>query len=219
MLAARSDKEIKTIADEINANGGSATAFACDVSDYDQVSAVVKACITSFGRLDILINNAGIIDPIEHLNGSDPEAWCQVIDINVKGVYYGMREALPHMKNGGTILTIGSGAGVHALEGWSHYSTSKAAVHHLNKCLDKEERANGIRALVLSPGTVATDMQVAIKKSGVNPVSDLDWSDHIPPEWAAKALVWMCTPGADNWLGEVVSLREENIRKSVGLIK
>lgn len=219
MLAARSDKEINTIAEEINENGGSVAAFACDVSNYDQVSGMVKACITSFGGLDILINNAGVIDPIEHLNGSDPEAWCQVIDINVKGVYYGMREALPHMKNGGTIITIGSGAGIHALEGWSHYSTSKAAVHHLNKCLDKEERANGIRALVLSPGTVATDMQVAIKDSGINPVSDLEWSDHIPPEWVAKTLVWMCDEEADNWLGGVVSLREESIRKSVGLIK
>ena len=218
MLAARSYKEIKAFADEINANGGSAEAFACDVSKYDQVSAMVKTCVTVFGGLDVLINNAGIIDPIEHLNGSNPEAWCNVIDINVKGVYYGMHEALPYMKNGGTIITIGSGAGIHALEGWSHYSTSKAAVHHMNKCLDKEERANGIRALVLSPGTVATDMQVAIKKSGVNPVSDLDWSDHILPEWAAKALVWMCTKDADDWLGEVVSLREESIRKSVGLI-
>jgi 3-oxoacyl-[acyl-carrier protein] reductase len=218
MLAARSEAEIQKIADQINTTGGQAAAFACDVSDLKQVSAMIQACVKTFGSLDILINNAGIIDPIDSLANSDPKAWDRLIDVNVKGVYYGMHEALAQMKHGGTIITIGSGAGTSALEGWSAYCASKAAVHHLNTCLDKEERENGIRALVLSPGTVATDMQVAIKNSGVNPVSQLDWATHISPEWVAKALVWMCTPDADNWLGQVISLREETIRKRVGLI-
>ncbi len=218
MLAARSAADIQKIADEINAVGGRAKALTCDVSDHAQVKDTVEACVATFGALDVLINNAGALEPIEHLRGSDAPAWAKVIDINVNGVYYGMHEALPHMKAGGTILTIGSGAGTNALEGWSAYCTSKAAVHHLNACLDKEERENGIRALVLSPGTVATDMQMAIKNSGVNPVSQLDWETHIPPEWVAKALVWMCSSDADDWLGQVVSLREDAIRKRVGLI-
>lgn len=218
MLAARTETDIKTIADEINKNGGQAAAIACDVSDLTQVKAMVNTCVTTFGTLDILINNAGVIDPIDHLAASDPAAWDKLIDINVKGVYYGMREALPQMKSGGTIITIGSGAGTSALEGWSAYCTSKAAVHHLNACLDKEERENGIRALVLSPGTVATEMQMVIKDSGVNPISQLDWAAHIPAEWVAKTLVWMCTPDADIWRGQVISLREDAIRKRVGLI-
>ena len=218
MLAARSETSIRAIAEDINANGGKAASVVCDVSDRIQVSTMVDVCAATFGSLDVLVNNAGIIDPIENINGSNPDAWTKLIDINVKGVYYGIREALPHMKQGGTIITIGSGAATSALEGWSHYCTSKAAVHHLNKCLDHEERANGIRALVLSPGTVATNMQEAIKDSGVNPVSQMNWSDHIPAEWVAKALVWMCSKDADHWLGEVISLREEAIRKRAGLI-
>jgi NAD(P)-dependent dehydrogenase (short-subunit alcohol dehydrogenase family) len=218
MLAARSETDINVIAKEINTIGGKAAAVACDVADLVQVKAMVEACLTTFGTLDILINNAGVLEPIEHINGSDAEAWTKVIDINVNGVYYGMHEALKHMKDGGTIITIGSGAGTSALEGWSAYCTSKAAVHHLNACLDKEERENGIRALVLSPGTVATDMQMAIKDSGVNPVSQLDWAAHISPEWVAKALVWMSTSDADPWLGQVISLREDSIRKRIGLI-
>jgi NAD(P)-dependent dehydrogenase (short-subunit alcohol dehydrogenase family) len=218
MLAARTEAATKAIADEINLNGGNAAAIACDVSDHAQVKAMVAACVSTFGGLDVLINNAGALEPIEHLNGSDANAWVKVIDINVNGVYYGIREALPYMKNGGTILTIGSGAATSALEAWSAYCTSKAAVHHLNKCLDKEERENGIRALVLSPGTVATEMQVAIKDSGINPVSQLDWSVHVPAEWPAKTLAWMCTADADAWLGETVSLRDDVIRKRVGLI-
>jgi len=70
----------------------------------------------------------------------------------------------------------------------------------------------------LSPGTVATDMQRDIKASGINPVSQLDWSDHIPPEWPAQALVWMCGSDADVFCGTDVSLRDEDIRRRVGLI-
>jgi NAD(P)-dependent dehydrogenase (short-subunit alcohol dehydrogenase family) len=218
LLAARSEADIKSIADDINASGGSAVAVVCDVSDLKQVRAMVETCVATFGALDVVINNAGVIDPIENLAKADPSAWDKLIDINIKGVFYGMREALSQMKNGGTIITIGSGAATSALEGWSAYCASKAAVHHLNACLDIEERENGIRALVLSPGTVATEMQVTIKDSGVNPVSQLDWAAHITPEWVAKALVWMCTSDADDWLGKVISLREDPIRKRIGLI-
>jgi NAD(P)-dependent dehydrogenase (short-subunit alcohol dehydrogenase family) len=87
----------------------------------------------------------------------------------------------------------------------------------LTRSCDLEGRGQGIRAIGLSPGTVATDMQREIKASGVNPVSQLDWSDHIPPEAPAKALVWMCGPEADDWLGEEISLREPQIRQKVGL--
>ena len=87
----------------------------------------------------------------------------------------------------------------------------------LTRAADKEARARGLRIMGLSPGTVATRMQREIKASGINPVSQLDWSDHIPPEWPAKALLWMCTPEADAYLGDDVSLRDHDIRKKVGL--
>jgi hypothetical protein len=70
----------------------------------------------------------------------------------------------------------------------------------------------------LSPGTVATDMQVKIKASGVNPVSQLDPAVHIPADWPARALLWMSGPGGDAHLGQEVSLRDEAIRRAVGLI-
>ena len=87
----------------------------------------------------------------------------------------------------------------------------------LTRAADLENREHGIRILGLSPGTVATEMQREIKASGINPVSSLDWSDHIPAEWPAKALVWMCSAEADAFLGTDISLRDENIRRKVGL--
>ena len=119
---------------------------------------------------------------------------------------------------GGTSITVSFGAAHNPLVAWSAYCTSKAAVHHLNACLDKEYAAQGIRALILSPGTVATQMQRDIKASGMNPVARMEWEEHIPPEWPAKTLVWMCSTDADDHLGQVVSLRDDNIRRRVGLI-
>ena len=89
----------------------------------------------------------------------------------------------------------------------------------LTRMVDKENRDDGIRAIGLSPGTVATEMQREIKASGINPVSKLDWSDHIPPEWPAKALLWMCSEDADEFIGEEISLRDEGIRRRIGLIE
>ncbi len=78
-------------------------------------------------------------------------------------------------------------------------------------------RSEGIRAIGLSPGTVATEMQRQIKASGINRVSQLDWSDHIPPEWPARALVWLAGTDGDEFVGQEVSLRDEGIRRRVGL--
>lgn len=220
VLAARSSGAIERIAAEIRDSGGEAVALACDVATYSAVEAAVQTAIETFGSLDILVNNAGVIEPISRIESSDPEAWGQVIDINVKGVYHGMRAAAPHMlaQGAGTIINISSGAATGALEGWSQYCASKAAALSLTRCGDKEFGGKGIRVVGLSPGTVATQMQVDIKASGINPVSQLDPSVHIPAEWVAEAICWLSTPAGDAYRGIDCSLRDEAVRKAVGLI-
>ena len=215
-LLARSRDSIEALAREL---GEDAIAIACDVSSAEDMAAAVDTCLSRVGRIDILVNNAGVIDPISRLAEADADSWARAININLTGVFNGMRAVLPAMRGAGrgTILTVGSGAAYSPLEAWSHYCASKAGAIMLTRCADLEERANGIRVLSLSPGTVATDMQRAIKTSGVNPVSELEWSDHVPPEWPARALLWMCAPEADDFLGEEVSLRDEGIRRRIGL--
>ncbi|MGI9369591.1 MAG: SDR family oxidoreductase, partial [Ruegeria sp.] len=216
-LVARSSEQIQALAAEL---GDRAIALSCDVSDFGQVKQAVSDCVDHFGGLDVLIGNAGVIDPIYHLSNADPETWGQAIDINLKGIFYGMRAALPvmHEAGNGTILTISSGAASNPVEAWSHYCASKAGAKMLTECLHLEEAHNGIRALGLSPGTVATDMQRSIKSSGINPVSQLDWETHIPADWPARALLWMCSDDADEFLGSEISLRDGAIRKRAGLI-
>ena len=220
VLAARSTADIERIAGEIVAAGGKAAAIACDVSDYADVTSAVDLAISEFGGIDVLVNNAGVIEPVSRIEESDPDEWRKVIDINVNGVYHGMRAVSPHMlkKGSGTIINISSGAATGALEGWSHYCSSKAAVLSLTKCGHKEFGDKGVRVVGLSPGTVATEMQVAIKASGVNPVSQLDPSVHIPPEWVGECISWLCTEGGDPYLGADCSLRDEDVRKAIGVI-
>ena len=216
VLLARSGDEIAELAGEI---GPSAIAVPCDISRYWEVEAAVNAAVQTFGRLDILVGNAGVLKPITPLSEADPDEWGQVMDVNIKGVFNGMRAALPVMsaQGGGTIITISSGAAHSPLEGWSAYCTSKAGAAMLTRAAHLENADKGLRIMGLSPGTVATQMQRDIKASGINPVSKLNWEDHIPPEWPAKCLLWMCGEGGDSHLGEEISLRDEGIRSAVGL--
>lgn len=214
VLLARSAEAVRALADELEG-----VALPCDVGDWGQVAAAMAAIEARYGRLDVLINNAGVIDPIARLADADPAAWGAAVDINLKGVFHGCRAAVPMMKRqgAGTIINLSSGAAYNALEGWSAYCASKAGVLMLTKALHLEEHGWGLRVLGLSPGTVATEMQVKIKASGINPVSALDPSVHIPADWPAKALLWMCGAGADAWLGDDVKLRDETVRRAAGL--
>ena len=216
-LLARSGDEIGQIAAEI---GPQALALRCDVADAASLHAALDQAVRWGGRLDVLINNAGVIDPIARLAEADPADWGRAIDINLKGVFHGMRSAIPVMKaqGSGTIITVSSGAAHNPMEGWGAYCSAKAGAAMLTRIAHLEEAAWGLRAMGLSPGTVATDMQVKIKASGVNPVSQLDPAVHIPADWPARALLWMCSPDADGWLGQEIALRDEGIRARVGLI-
>jgi NAD(P)-dependent dehydrogenase (short-subunit alcohol dehydrogenase family) len=196
VLLARSEDAISALAAEI---GAQALALPCDVSDYAQMAAAVRATEDEFGPVTVLINNAGVIEPIAHLSDMDPAAWARTIEINLTGVFNG------------------SGAASNPIEAWSHYCSSKAGAAMLTECAHKENHDKGLRIMGLSPGTVATQMQREIKASGINPVSQLDWEIHIPADWPARTLLWMCTPDADPWLGQEISLRDEAIRTKVGL--
>lgn len=195
-----------------------ATLLPCDVADPAQVAAAVAAMVAAHGGLEVLINNAGQIDPIATIAKADPLAWGRQIDVNLKGVFHGLHAALPVMQRAGkgTILTVGSGAAYNPLEGWSAYCASKAGAMMLTRAAHLEA-GQRIRVLSLSPGTVATEMQAAIRLSGINAVSQLDWSAHVPPEWPARALLWMCSHQSDAWRGAEVSLRDPEIRARLGL--
>lgn len=215
-LMARSGEALAELAAGI---GGKTLVLPCDIADGAAVARGVEQVFATFGRLDVVISNAGMIEPITAMAEADPALWSRAVDVNLTGVFHLARAALPGMIRAGrgTFLHISSGAAHRPVEGWSAYCAAKAGAAMLLRSIHLEHGGQGIRAIGLSPGTVATDMQRKIAASGVNPVSQLDWSDHIPPEWPARALVWLAGPDGDAYLGQELSLRDEWLRSAIGV--
>ncbi len=218
-LLARSGQALERIVHEIDHDGGTAIPLVADVARFDDLQRAVQTALRRFGKVDILVNNAGLIAPISHLADSDPVTWSYIADVNLKGVYYGMRAVIPHMlrAGGGSIVNLSSGAATSALEGWSHYCATKAGVLSLTKCAHTEYGNRGIQVVGLSPGTVNTAMQSAIRKSGINPVSKLSPSSHIPAAWVARAIAFLCGEAGREFSGTDFSLKTKEGRLLAGL--
>jgi 3-oxoacyl-[acyl-carrier protein] reductase len=219
MLLARSGDLAQAVAQDIVASGGRAEALACDVADYAAIERAVADTRQRFGGLDILINNAGVIDPISPLANSDPGAWALNIQINLVGAYNVVRAVLGGMLagGGGTIVNVSSGAAHRPLEGWGAYCAGKAGLAMVTRSIALETAGKGIRVFGFSPGTIDTDMQVKIRASGINPVSQIPRGNLAPVEHAVRGLRYLCDDVSNDLIGQDVSIRDEAIRQRVGL--
>jgi 3-oxoacyl-[acyl-carrier protein] reductase len=132
----------------------------CDVSVYSEVLSVVKQSLEKFGRIDALLNNAGIARVSKLINTSE-EVWDQILDINLKGTFLFCKAIIPHMieNNSGVIINVSSGAGKVGFENISAYCASKFGIIGLTESIAREVRPYNIRALIISPGEVSTRMQ------------------------------------------------------------
>jgi NADP-dependent 3-hydroxy acid dehydrogenase YdfG len=159
VLGARRADRIESLADELTRNGGKALAVTTDVTDYDQVKKLVDAAVQSYGRVDVMLNNAGLMphSPLERGKIND---WDQMIDVNIKGVLYGIAAALPHMKEqkSGHFINVSSVAGHKIRPGGVVYAATKHAVRVISEGLRMEVKPYNIRTTVISPGAVATEL-------------------------------------------------------------
>lgn len=151
------------LADEIRAAGGEAQIKQADVSRADGATALVEACLEQWGRLDMLVNNAGITDdaPFVRLKA---EQWQRVIATNLSSVFYCCRAALAPMRTAryGRIVTIGSLAGLAGNLGQANYAAAKAGLIGLTRAIARETATDGITANVVAPGYIETDMSQSI---------------------------------------------------------
>lgn len=219
MLVARDGALSSAVARDIAARGGRAEAAACDVSDYGAVDSLVSETRARLGGLDILVNNAGVIEPIAEIATSDPAVWARNITINLIGAYNVVRAVLPGMlaKSGGTIVNVSSGAAYRPLEGWSAYCSGKAGLAMLTRAIELETKGKGIRVFGFSPGTIDTDMQVKIRASGMNVISQIPRANLSPVEHAVRGLIHLCTDAGDDLIGQDVSMRDDAFRSRIGL--
>src|SRR6478609_9144530 len=160
VLGARRSKRIDEVVREISASGGKAIGFATDVTKRAEVEALIQRAVDSFGRVDVLLNNAGIM-PIAPIGALKVDEWDRQIDVNIKGLLYGVAAALPHMQKqkSGHIINIASVFGIKMYApGGVVYGATKAAVRLLTEGLRMELHSQNIRCTAISPGAVATEL-------------------------------------------------------------
>jgi NADP-dependent 3-hydroxy acid dehydrogenase YdfG len=159
VLGARRADRVVALADELVASGGRAVAVPTDVTDSVQVRKLVGAAVSEFGRVDVMINNAGVA-PISPLERLDIGGWDQMIDVNIKGVLYGIAAVLPHMiaQKSGQIINVSSIAALQVVPATAVYSATKQAVRAITEGLRQEVKPHNIRTTVIVPGAVTTEL-------------------------------------------------------------
>jgi NAD(P)-dependent dehydrogenase (short-subunit alcohol dehydrogenase family) len=186
--------------DELVADGGTRLRVTgADVRSTADMAAAAAAAVNAFGHIDALINNAGVIQPIGLLGDVDPDAWANVLAVNAGGAMRCTRAFLPHLlARRGVVVNMSSGAGYRALEGWSAYCASKAALVMVSRSTDLEYRDQGLRVFSLGIPPTDTVMQASIRASGINDVSRIPQQSLTPPSVIAAVAAWLCGPAARN---------------------
>ena len=139
-----------------------------DVTDADAVERFAAEVVARFGRIDVWVNNAGLLAPIGRLADADPVGLRRNVEVNVLGVLHGSATFARHVRSrpgGGVLVNLSSGAATRPYEGWAAYGGAKAAVDMITEVVAREERSADLAAYALSPGLVDTDMQAQIRST------------------------------------------------------
>jgi len=206
VLGARRADRVEAIAKEIAAGGGNALAMKADVTKRGEVAALVEGAIARFGRVDALVNNAGIM-PIAPMSALDVEDWDRMIDVNIKGVLYGVAAVLPIMQKQkqGHIINVSSVFGFKVFApGGTVYSATKFAVHALTEGLRVELRPDHVRCTLISPGAVATELTESSRDEETRKNLREFYRIAIPADSIARAIAYAIEQPADVEISEVV---------------
>jgi len=190
VLGARRLDRLKALAKELGLGEGAA--IETDVTDKDAVRRLVDAAVAAHGRIDVIVNNAGLM-PHSPLERGKVDDWDRMIDVNLKGVLYGIAAALPYMKDqkSGHIINVSSVAGHKVRPGSAVYAATKAAVRMLSEGLRQEVKPYNIRTTVISPGAVATELPQSITEADVaKGIRDFYDAYAIPAESFARVVAF-----------------------------
>ena len=161
VVNARSDESVRPVAGEVEGAGAEVLAVAADVSREAEVERLVRETVERFGRIDVLVNNAGLLGPRVGVEDYPEDEWRRVIDANLTGPYLVSKAAIPHLSEGGSIINVVSGVSVEGRAQWGAYSVSKFGVEGLTQILASELAERGIRVNAVDPGGMRTDMRAA----------------------------------------------------------
>ncbi|WP_310632224.1 SDR family oxidoreductase [Paraburkholderia sp.] len=203
-VAARRTDRLEELVAEIESAGGRAKAYALDVTDKAQVERVVAAVVADFGRLDVLINNAGLM-PIRPMAEVNTDEWDAMIDVNIKGTLYGIAAALPRFlqQQSGHFINLSSVAGIKVFApGGTVYSGTKFAVRAISEGL-RQEVGENIRVTSIEPGAVDSELKHSTTGTAQQTVLDF-YKQAVPAESVARAIAFAIEQPADVDINEIV---------------
>ena len=206
VLGARRAERLEALVNEIKSAGGEALAVTTDVTNRADVAKLVDTAVETFGRVDVLINNAGIM-PLSPLEALKVDEWEQMIDVNIKGVLYGIAAALPHMKaqRSGHVITTASVAGHLIFPASSVYSGTKFAVRAICEGFRQEVKDYNIRTTIVSPGAVKTELLDHISDEAVQGANrDFVGSVGISPSSFASMVAFAISQPDDVDVNEII---------------
>ncbi len=221
VVASRNAPELDEVVRGIRHAGGKALAYAADVADERQVQELVLSAERWVGAATILVNNAGVLEPMAPLARTDATTWLRHIAVNVGGVYLAARAVLPGMleRGYGRIINVSSGAARRATAGWTAYCASKAAVDQLTRALALEIEDTGVTTCAFDPGLMDTEMQERIRRSSaedfprVEEFRELERQQKLrDPHDAARVLAYLASPQAER-NGQVLEMADEELRR------
>ncbi|MEH2105527.1 SDR family oxidoreductase [Nostoc sp.] len=204
MLAARREDRLKELVAAIAKSGGTATYQVTDVADRAQMEVLAKETLNTYGRIDVLINNAGLM-PLSPLDQLKVEEWDQMIDVNIKGVLYGIAAVLPIMRQqkSGHVINLSSVAGHKVFPGAAVYCATKYAVRAISEGLRLESNGE-IRSTNISPGAVATELTTTITDkdtaAGINQL----YAIAIDADAIARAIAYAIEQPGDVDVNEII---------------
>jgi NADP-dependent 3-hydroxy acid dehydrogenase YdfG len=205
VLAARRKDRLQKLQEEIQNNGGQAIYKVTDVTSYEQMEELAQYALKAFGKIDVLVNNAGIM-PHSFLYKKKVDDWDRMIDVNIKGVLYGIAAVLPSMRarKEGHIINLSSVAGHVVGAGSTVYAGTKFAVRAISEGLRKEELGNNIRTTIISPGAVKTELTHSITDLDLKPAIDEIYKGAIEAESIARAIAFAIEQPSDVAINEII---------------
>jgi NADP-dependent 3-hydroxy acid dehydrogenase YdfG len=205
VLAARREERLIKLKNEINRNGGQAIYKVTDVTSHIQMEELAEAALKEYGRIDVLINNAGVM-PQSKLYKKKIDEWDRMIDVNMKGVLYGIAAVLPFMRQqkSGHIISLSSLAGYGVWPASSVYSATKFAVRAIMEGLRKEEFKNNIRTTIISPGAVNTELTETITDTNLKVAFDKVYQDAIETDSIARTIAFAIEQPDDVAISELI---------------
>ncbi len=204
MLAARREDRLKDLVAAIAQSGGTATYRVTDVADRAQMEALAKETLRTYSRIDVLINNAGLM-PLSPLDQVKVEEWDQMIDVNIKGVLYGIAAVLPIMRQqkSGHVINLSSVAGHKVFPGSAVYCATKYAVRAISEGLRLESNGE-IRSTNISPGAVATELTSTITDKDTAEGMNQLYAIAIDADAIARAIAYTIEQPSDVDVNEII---------------